>query len=171
MNPAAPGGSAPARDNLIGAVLIVVAVIIGLVLLVKGYDQEGELVAGSDESEQVDESTTTTVDPAVTTTVAPAARPPAEVPVMVANAAGVAGAAGNLQTQLEADGYTQVQTTNASPVTTTLIYFAEGAQAEAEALATTLGTDPAAVRVLPASPPVDPAGALLLVVLGPDLAS
>jgi hypothetical protein len=162
------GGSEPARDNLIGVVLIALAVVVGLVLLVKGYDEEGALVVTDEGTEQ---TTTTTVDPAATTTVPVAvARPPAEVPVMVANAAGVSGAAGTLQTQLQADGYTQVQTTNASPVTTTLVYYAEGAQADAEALATALGTDPEAVRVLPAEPPVDMAGAELLVMLGPDLA-
>ncbi|MCD9624717.1 LytR C-terminal domain-containing protein [Rhabdothermincola salaria] len=171
MNPpAGPGGSEPARDNLVGAVLIVIAVVIGVVLLVKGYDEEGTLVSTGDDTEQA--TTTTSVDPdATTTTVPPAVRPPAEVPVMVANGAGVSGAAGTLQAQLQGDGYTQVETTNASPVTTTLVYFVEGSQAEAEALATTLGTDPAAVRVMPAEPPADPAGASLLVVLGPDLAA
>lgn len=168
-SPVGPGGSEPARDNLVGAVLILIAVVIGVVLLVRGYGEEGSLVSTGDDSEQA--ATTTTVDPnATTTTAPPAVRPPAEVTVMVANGAGVSGAAGNLQAQLQGDGYTQVETTNASPVTTTLVYYVEGAQAEAEALAAALGTDPAAVRVMPAEPPADPAGAELLVVLGPDLA-
>lgn len=157
--------SAPARDNLVGAILIGVAIVIGVVLLVRGYDQEGALVVTAGETEQ---STPTIEAPPVTE--APVARPPAEVSVVVANGAGKAGAAGALKSELETDGYTTVATTDAAPVTTTLVYYADGAQAEAEALATVIGTDPNAIRVLPAQPPVEMNGATVLVVLGPDKA-
>jgi hypothetical protein len=157
--------SGPARDNLVGALLIGAAIVIGLVLLVRGYDQEGALVT----TDASTETTATTAAPP--TTVEPVARPPAEVPVIVANGAGVAGAAGNLKTTLESSGYTTVGTSDASPVTTTLVYYAEGWQPEAKALATLIGTDPAAVRVLPTEPPVEMGDATVLVVLGPDKAT
>jgi hypothetical protein len=153
------------RDNLVGAVLIAAAVLLGVLLLAKGYDEEGGIVAAS----APEESTTTTVAPPPTT--APIARPAAEVPVFVANGAGVTGAAGTLRDQLQADGYTQVEVGDAEQVTATVVYYAEGGQAEAEALSTAIGTDPAAVRALPADPPADPQGALVLVVIGPDTAS
>ena len=159
-----PTASRPARDNLIGALLIGAALLVGVVLLVRGYDQEGALVTTDDATE----STATTEAPP--TTLEPVARPAAEVPVMVANGAGVAGAAGALKTTLEGEGYTTVGTSDASPVTTTLVYYADGWQAEARAMATLIGTDPAAIRVLPAQSPVDMEGAQVLVVLGPDKA-
>ncbi len=163
---AAPGpdASGPVRDNLIGAILIGIAILIGVVLLVRGYDQEGALVTTA----ETDQTTTTIETPP--TTAAPVARPPAEVSVIVANGSGKTGAAGALKTTLQGQGYTTVGTADGPPVTTTIVYYADGYQAEAKALATTIGTDPAAVRVLPTEPPVAMEGATVLVVLGPDKA-
>lgn len=159
-----PGASSPVRDNVIGAILIGIAILIGVVLLVQGYDQEGALVTTA-ETDQ----TAATVETPPTTEV-PAARPPAEVSVIVANGSGKTGAAGALKTTLEGQGYTTVATADGPPVTTTIIYYAEGYQPEAKALATAIGTNPAEVRVLPTQPPVEMEGATLLVVLGPDKA-
>jgi hypothetical protein len=159
-----PGASSPVRDNVIGAILIGIAILIGVVLLVQGYEEEGALVTTA-ETDQ----TTTTIETPPTTEVPPA-RPPAEVSVIVANGSGKTGAAGALKTTLGGQGYTTVDTADGPPVTTTVVYYAEGYQAEAKALATAIGTDPAAVRVLPAEPPVPMEGATLLVVLGPDKA-
>lgn len=164
----AASGSAPpepARDNVVGAVLIGVAILIGLVLLVRGYGQEGALVVLDDATE----TTTTTVASPVTTA-APAVRPPAEVPVLVANASGKAGAAGALAQTLATAGYATVETTNGSPVTTTLVYYVPGAEGEAKAVALAVGTDPSAVRAMPPTPPVELGGASVLVMLGPDKA-
>lgn len=163
---AAPGpASDPGRDNVIGAVLIVAAVLIGVLLLAKGYGNEGGIVS----TESAAATSTTTVPEATTTTV-PAVRPPAQVPVMVANASGKSGAATTLANKLKAGGYTTVDTSNGSPVTTTIVYFNPGWEAEAKAVATVVGSDPAAVRAMPPTPPVDVKGANVLVMLGPDRA-
>ena len=159
------------RDNVVGAVLVVIAVLVGALLLARGYDEEGGVV---DTGESAAQTTTTNaaapVDGTTTTTVAAAARTPAEVPVLAINGAGVAGAAGALETTLNAAGYTTVETGNTSPVTATVVYYAEGAQAEAQAVASVVGTDPAAVQPV-ASAPVSAGTALVVVVIGPNTAT
>ena len=159
------------RDNAVGAVLVAVAVLVGAFLLARGYDEEGGVV---DNGESASATTSTTapaaVDDSTTTTVATAARPPAQVPVLVVNGAGVAGAASTLANQLKAAGYTTVDTGNTSPVAATTVYYTEGAQAEAQAVATAIGTDPAAVQPI-AGAPVSAGSALVVVVIGPKPAT
>jgi hypothetical protein len=159
------------RDNAVGAVLVAVAVLVGAFLLASGYDEEGGIV---DTGESSSVTTTTTVaagaGDTTTTTAVAAARPSAQVPVLVVNGAGVAGAAGTLGNQLTAAGYTSVETGNTSPVTATTVYYAEGAQAEAQAVATLVGTDPAAVQPITGSP-VPAGSAIVVVVIGPNTAA
>ena len=50
------------------------------------------------------------------------------------------------------------------------VYYAAGAQADAQAVATALGLDPSVVAAMPSPPPVDLAGATVLVVIGSDKA-
>lgn len=159
----------PGRDNAVGIALIAVAVIVGLVLLAKGFSREGSLI-----STKSGGATTTTLA-ASATTVAPtsttvAARPPAQVPVVVANGSGKSGIAGARKATLESKGYTQVTAANAPSTATTVVYFAQGAQPEAEAVASVLGLPATSVQAMPAKPPVDPGGALVLVVVGTDTA-
>ena len=78
---------------------------------------------------------------------AAAPRPPADVKVLVANGSGVNGAAGAQTTELEALGYVTASPTDAERVTATVVYFTDTYQPEAEALATAIGADPAAVAV------------------------
>ena len=110
---AAPAPS-PGRDNAVGIALIVGAVLVGLLLLVKGYDNEGGVVP-----ESTAESTTTTAPVDTTTTTLPS-KDPAEVPVKVANASGnpANGLAGTTRTTLEGKGYTQVSVTDAPSAVT-----------------------------------------------------
>jgi hypothetical protein len=163
------GSGSLVRDNAVGAVLVAVAVLVGAFLLARGYDEEGGVVDTGESAS----ATTTTTAPAeggeATTTTTAAARPPAQVPVLVVNGAGVAGAAGTMANQLKAAGYTTVETGNTSPVTATTVYYAEGAQAEAQAVATLVGTDPAAVQPVSGAP-VQAGSALVVVVIGPTTA-
>lgn len=168
---AASPPSASVRDNAVGIVLIVGAVLVGLLLLVKGYDSEGGVVAtGAESSSQ----TTVTTEPAaeVTTTTSPVTtNPPAQVSVMVANASGGSGLASQTQSTLQGKGYTQVAITNApSVVTSTQILYVEGSKGDAEQVAAALGVDAAAVQPIPTPPPVALSGATVLVLAGPDLA-
>jgi len=164
--------TAPAsgRDNAVGIALIVGAVVIGLLLLVKGYDTEGGVVAAD---KRPTESTTTTVPAEVTTTTTLPSKAPAEVVVKVANASGTPsnGLAGKTRTALQGKGYTQVSVTDApSAVPSTQVLFVEGAQGDAQAVATALGVSVDAVQPMTTPPPVSLGTATVLVLAGPDLA-
>lgn len=153
---------APARENTVGVALVVGAVVIGLLLLVRGYDSDGGLVDSGGNT-----ATTTTV--AITDTTVPG-RDPAVIGVMVANASGVAGLAGRTRETLLGDGFTQVAVVDApTSVPATQILYVPGAEGDAQAVATALGLDPASVQAIPEPPPVGLAGASVLVLAGPDL--
>lgn len=176
-----------------GILLILFAVVIGAVLLGQGFDDDDGATTGStaqtDDSSQTDDSGAeigditdqTATDGSVTsTTVASAARPPAEVTVLVANGSRTDGVASLNSDELNRLGYTVGQPTNAIDVATgqntqvdqSTVYFAEGYQADATAVAEALGipaTQVAAMPVAPDAPPVaDLGGANVLVVIGLD---
>ncbi len=152
-----------------GAILVAVAVVIGLVLLRDDGASTGQLAVGAADDPAVDTGDTTTTAP--TTTTSPA-RAPAEVKVLVANGSSVNGAAGSQTTELEALGYVTASPTNAERVQQSVVYFTEGYQAEAEALAESIGLAPESTAALPTPAPVgDMQQSNLLLVVGPDLAT
>lgn len=172
-----PGGNAGAR----GALLLAVAVILGIVLL-QQFDtpnvSTGQVSATS--VPDTDETTTTrrvglTTVPQVTTTAA-RARPKAEVKVLVANGAGVPRLGATTTNALRDKGYTNTAAptdTTTSPIEKTAIHFAEGYEAEARELAGVLSL-PVTVVTRLASPPVaaaDIGDAKLVVILGTDVSS
>jgi hypothetical protein len=153
--------------------LIVAALLIGIVLLAKGFSQEDGLVATGVADTDRTTTTTSATGGAVeetTTTTAAVANPPANVSVLVANGSGVTGVAGTNAEKLQTAGYTNVETTNAPTTATTSVYYAAGAQADARAVATALSLDQTTVKELPSPPPVELAGATVLVVIGSDRA-
>ncbi|MFL6203922.1 MAG: LytR C-terminal domain-containing protein [Acidimicrobiales bacterium] len=167
----------PAR----GAALVVVAVLIGLFLLREGLDTSEAVTTSSkdkgsdsadsgdstDSGDQSDESTTTTL----------ASRAPADVPTIVLNDSGIAGAAGGYSDALAAAGYqlTNPDGANADAegdAATTIIYFAPGFETEAAAVGAVIGAPATVVPTeLPTTPPGPIAGASVVVVLGTDLAN
>ncbi len=182
--PGAPGGSGGPGTNpgARGALLLAVAVILGIVLL-QQFDSpsvpSGQVSATS-VPDDVEETTSTTrrvgltTVPQVTTTAA-RARPKAEVKVLVANGAGVAGLGGRTTTALRSAGYTAAAppTDATTSVEKTAIQYVEGYEAEARELAAVLSLPPTVVARL-ASPPVATADiddAKLVVILGADAAS
>ncbi len=161
-----PPSDAP-RSQLQGALLIGVAVLIGVVLLARGFGQEGGLL------ETEAPATTTTAAPqqngsTTTTTVAP--RPPAQVKVLVANGTGQAGVAGTKASTLSSKGYTTVDTANAPATPTSVIYYAQGYEQEAAAVAEALSIPASAVAALPSPPPFDIRNSNVIVVIGSDQA-
>jgi len=158
-------GNAAAR----GVILIVVAVLIGIVLLAKGFDGPSTTAVApavtttvapdvtttepgvADTSTTVDSSGTTTTVPAVAPAVS--LRPPAEVKVVVANGSGVAGAAGAAKGELTTAGYV-AEAKNATTPETELsaIYYIDGYAGEAKAVAEILGGTEALLRAAPADP-------------------
>ncbi len=163
---------AQGRSDAVGIALIVGAVLIGLLLLVKGYDAEGGAVAKDDKaSGKV--TTTTTAPVAETTTTTLVTNPPAQVQVKVANASGnpANGLAGKTRTTLQGKGYTQVSITDApSAVTATQVLYVAGSQGDAVAVAAALGLPPTAVQPMTNPPPVTLGTSTVLVLAGPDLA-
>lgn len=172
--PASPGGGA-SNPGARGALLLGLAVIIGIVLL-QQFDTDistgtaGQVSATSVASR---ETTTTrriglTTVPAVTTTTAKA-RAKAEVKVLVANGASVRGLGAATTTALKSLGYTTLDPTDATAaIDRSAVQFADGYEADAREIAASLGLPATAVTRL-ASPPVAAAAlddAKVLVVLG-----
>lgn len=170
------GGGAGDQQTLLGALLIGVAVILGLVLLVKGFGDDGS--ATTDQADapvtslaEEDLNAPPSFDASDTSVPAATLRPPSEVTVVVANAAGVSGAATKVGDALESAGYTVIDTTNAPSTSPDLVFYTGDLQAEAEALAASLGLDASSVEAMPEQPPLDTQDADVLVMVGPDLAS
>ena len=166
----APSGPDPASRGLI---LVLVALALGALLLFKGgvvgFDSDGESVeigtGSGDGGGETDKTTTTTVAP--TTTAAPAT-----VKVVAANGAGISGLARRATEYLATQGYTNSVATDATAsANATTIYFAEGYEANANALAAVLGLPATSVQSLPTGAALagdQPADAGLIIVLGPD---
>jgi hypothetical protein len=156
-----------------GAALVAVAVLVGVVLLAKGFDT-GILPTSSDTpSEQAvddaaddaaDDSTTTTA-----TTAVPVTHVPAQVRVIVLNGGGPSGSASTSSTALAAAGFAALDAADTDDVPATTVYSTPGFEADAAAVATALNI-PAPPQPLPATPPTGtPVGQVdVIVVLGPD---
>jgi hypothetical protein len=171
--PGSPADDSDTRPNVTGLILIGAAVLIGLVLLLKGFSQEGGLVSTAG-PEAGRETTTTAPGPVavpqeVTTTTAAAAVDPATVSVLVANATGGAGVAGTNASKLQAAGYTKTDTSNADVTATSVVYFTPGNDAAAQAVAAVLGIPGTSVQALPSPPPTETRGASVVVLIGTDL--
>jgi hypothetical protein len=91
--------------------------------------------------------------------------------VLVANGTDVSGLAGRVATKLRVAGYDTLASTNASiKVQATSVFYVPGFQADAEAVANTIGAPPSAVKAMPAQLPVGSlGGADVLVLAGPDI--
>ncbi|HET8618575.1 MAG TPA: LytR C-terminal domain-containing protein [Acidimicrobiales bacterium] len=166
----------PARPSPVrGVVLVAVAAVLGFFLL-RAIDDSGSGIEVADVPDT--ETSDTPADegeepPASDTTAAPEPRPPGEVTIIVANASGVQGAATDQTEALGAAGYLYAPAGNApegTELANTEILPAAGFEAEAARLATELGLPPEAVKQMTDPPPVDLAGANILVLLGSDLA-
>jgi hypothetical protein len=172
-----------------GALLVGAAVLIGVLLLSKG---DGFMASGSESDDgagtttEATVATNTTLVPEVTTpqvtettTAAPELRPVEDVATRVENGAftesgnRVAGAAGSASDRLRAEGY-QVNPPGNWPEAQpqTVVYFKNGFQPEARALADVLSIPQAQVEANPGNLPGDRGmgGADVLVVLGADIA-
>ena len=154
-----------------GAVLLAIAVILGIVLLQSADDNDAfdPVTAGNgDDGEEVAVDTTLASEP--TTTTLPV-RPAAEVKVLAANGTGVRGLAGRYKDQLRAAGYNALAPTDASkkPQSTSTVFFAAGYEGDARAVARLLQIT--TVTAMPNPPPVASLqSANVVVVIGEDKA-
>lgn len=176
QRPSAPAPNPASR----GLILVAVAVVLGVILLVKGG---GVGFEGSDEDLTIDadssgeeapveeESATTTTAATPVTSVAPAA-----LTIVALNGAGINGYAGASQQFLSVAGYTSTTAATAATQTAeTIVYYAPGFEVDAATVAALFGLDLTAVQPLPegtqlAQNPAElPAGTNVVVWLGPDV--
>jgi hypothetical protein len=155
--------SASSRGNGAGIVVVVLAVVIGLIVLTKGYGS-----ARSEVGPPTTSKATTTVIESTTTTIA--GNPPAEVKVKAVNATSTQGLATKTRDMLQARGYTQVAVGDApTPQLSSEVFYTAGAQADAQNVARALGLNLDVVKPMPEPPPVSPGDATVLVMAGVDL--
>jgi hypothetical protein len=157
-------------------ILVAVAVVLGIILLVKGggvgFDSaETDLTIESGEEQTTVDEVTTTSAPETPSTVAPAS-----LKVVALNGAGINGYAGAAQQFLSVAGYTDTSAaTAANQTATTVIYYAPGFDADAAAIASLFGLEISAVQPLPEGtqltrdPAEFPADTSVAVWLGPDV--
>lgn len=155
-----------------GLLLIAAAVVLGLLLLSRGFDDDATTSRASNdggEAQPADPDSTETIPPSTIQD----ALDPAQVPVVVSNAAGISGLAGDVTAQLQALGYITSDPETAPELSDfTAVFFAPDFEPEARAVATALGYPPD--QVVQASPDPPPAGSgteVVIVVLGADAPS
>lgn len=188
-------GRSASANALRGIAVIAAAVLIGVLLLNRAVTDDEVVAGGSVEEDEATTATsapevadevepeqpadtdpevapTETTAPAITTTVPPVeVRAPGEVRVLVLNGSGRQGEAGRGAAFFAQEGYATADPKNAEGGGPSVIFFAEGFEAEARAAAEALNLDPAlVVRPLdPAAPPTeDTQGANLIVLAGTD---
>ena len=163
------GRAAPATSTATrGVIVVIFAFFVGFMLLWKGGGGASEGTPDNDlpgtTEVATDETTETTPPPPAT------AVPPAELKVVVANGTSTKGLAGSTADRLKAAGYAGATATDATvQATNTQVFFVEGAEGDAQAVAAALGVDIARVAPIGSPPPVDPLGEnRVVVLLGPD---
>ena len=167
----AGGNSAGAR----GAILLVVAAVLGIVLL-QAFDTDIDAGSGVDVGNTTVPTGNGTAGsvvptvPANTNTTRPA-RAPSEVTVLVANGTGIKGLGTQNADALKALGYNTLTAVDATKaLDASAVQYAEGFQAEAQAVALTLGLQPSSVQPLNSPAVPDTQGATVIVLLGADIA-
>lgn len=142
--PTEPGGPGLERATVRGIGVIVIGVVVGLVLL----SQSDGLVDVTAARPSADETTTTAAPPdtgpseIVPTTAQQGGRgprQPAEVTAVVLNGSGQGGVAGENTDSLSSAGYQVGEAANAPSTEQTVVYYARGFEADAFAVAETLG--------------------------------
>ena len=165
------GGAPPLgedrRATVAGAVLVTVAVIIGVDLLAKGFSDDGGFLSTSKKTSTASHTGTTTPAHATTTT---EAVDPATVKIYVANAASPSQPlAGKVAAVLATKQYPAPSVGNATVTATTKVYYTPGQAPQAQLVASSLGLPASAVAPMPSPPPVSNLGsATVLVVIGTD---
>ena len=134
------------------AVLLLVAVVLGIFLLNKVDDQGGTTVAQTSDTTVADDdgATTTTVPP--TTTTVRTAKDPATVKVLAVNGTTTTGIGARSKEVMLAAKYNTLTPTDAKtkPVKATVFYYKPGFDVDAVAVAALFGMAPATTKPLPA---------------------
>ena len=164
--------------NLFGIALVIIATALGIYLIIRSFD------TGTAKTTTSSTSSTTSTTAAGTDTTAVTSSVPGgststslnlgTVKVLVLNASGKSGAAGRLANTLQAAGFTAAKGTAKNVRSTTVVYYVDGAKAEALAVASVINLGADAVTLMPQPSPVDAATLAdnkVLVLLGTDKAT
>ena len=168
-----------------GALLVAIGVLLGVLILGSGLDsspssQSTETASGSETTTTTagdDTTTTTGADGSTSTTLpttsttggtTPGTNPPNEVRVLVANGTDIPGAASQIQSQLVALGYNALSPQNGPASPESWVYYEPGYEADARAIADSLGVAQTQVAPMPEPPPMDTLEANVLVLIGND---
>jgi hypothetical protein len=141
-----------------GAVLIGLAVVVGIVLL-QVVDKGGGGGGG------VAPPVTQPSDQSTTSTTGESGRPADQVRVLVLNGSGLANAAGTKANELRGDGYAIAGTGNAEQQAASTVACLSGFEKEADALAKSVGAG-FSVTTYPDPPPTGSENADCIVILG-----
>ncbi len=153
------------------AVLVLAVFVLATVLLLGRIHPTSTTAASASAAGSTTTSTTSTTHPRTTTTTT-APKPPSNVPVLVANASGVTGAAAAISARLQAAGWTVQSPIDASiDQPTSHVYYVAGQKTAADEVAATLHLPSSEVLPYTTAAPVSTIGtAEVLVAVGPDLA-
>ena len=157
--------------NARGIAVLVVAVLIGMLLLWKAGDTGGSTPAastGTTTTIAAGSITTTPDDTTTTTKAATGDHQPADVDVLVLNGSGFAGVAKTNSDAIGEKGFNMLTPANAAAIRAeTIVYYADGYQSDAEAVASALGLESSVVDAMPSTSPGPGADAAnVVVVLG-----
>ena len=154
-----------------GALLIIVAVLLGAGLLANGF-RDDHVASGAKTTPTTVRGTGTTL-PGGTGSTVPQAHDPAQVKVLILNGSGKGGVAKTAADSLKAANYTTLDPSNAKGGTATasIVYFAPGYDIDAGTVAAKLGLQAGAAQPLPTPAPTavgDAQGANIVVIIGTD---
>lgn len=146
-----PGGL---DTNVRGLVVLLVALVVGFLLLASwggdGGDSSSVTTQTTIDTSKLDGTTTTAGGSGTTTSTTAASssdHAPSEVSVIVLNGSGKSGAAGAASTTVGNSGFNMLTAGNApANIATTTIFYAEGYEADAVAIAAILGKGPDSVK-------------------------
>ena len=167
-----PSGGPRGRDGGIRAgrafLVLVLFVVVTLLALSKVHPTTTKAASGAASAPTTSTTAPKATHPTTTTTTIP----PSKVPVLVANASGVNGAAALISDQLKPHGWDLLPPTNASTqVTVSHVYYVAGFKPEADAIASSLHLPATSVGPYTTAAPISSIGtAEVAVVVGPDLA-
>jgi hypothetical protein len=167
--PNGPGGRERPLPPIRAAIVLAVFVVATVLLLGIIHPTTTNSASGST-TPTTQSSTSTTTPPAHSTTTTTTV-PPSHVPVLVANASGVTGAAAAISSELAPGGWDLLAPVNASTdVPASHVYYLTGQQASAASIASSLGVPATSVLPYSSAVPVSTIGtAQVVVVAGPDL--
>ena len=159
-----------------GVAIVVIAVVVGVLLLPSAT--RAPLPADASTATPTTTTTTTAAGGTAshghhTTTTTSTTIPPSAIHVLVANATTTNGVAGDVTRFLASKGFGTLTATNALvKVTASQIFTVGGATADVQAVATALNLPATAIEPAASAAPVSStAGANVVVIVGPDLAS